>query len=121
MNERLTPDQGQNVWARVHNPKEFRVRDEADPARRDGAEIVVHHADMEGLQTRRVGRQIEGVDLPVALRAHGVALKEAAEHDDGVGGAFALDQQMSSARARRELPWTPQHLDALTDLAAEGS
>lgn len=31
--------------------------------------------------------------------------------------AFALDQQLSGARARRELGWKPSRLDALADLA----
>jgi nucleoside-diphosphate-sugar epimerase len=33
-----------------------------------------------------------------------------------IAEAFALDQQLTPARAHRELGWTPQHLDALTAL-----
>jgi hypothetical protein len=34
-----------------------------------------------------------------------------------IAEAFALDQQISGARARRELGWTPTRLDALAELA----
>jgi nucleoside-diphosphate-sugar epimerase len=34
-----------------------------------------------------------------------------------IADAFALDQQLSSARARTELDWTPQHTDPLAELA----
>jgi nucleoside-diphosphate-sugar epimerase len=37
-----------------------------------------------------------------------------------LGEAFALDQQVSSERARRELGWQPAHVDALRELAAGG-
>jgi nucleoside-diphosphate-sugar epimerase len=35
-----------------------------------------------------------------------------------IAGAYALDQQLTSDRARRELGWEPKHLDAVADLAA---
>lgn len=34
-----------------------------------------------------------------------------------IAAAFALDQQLTGARARRDLGWTPNRLDALTELA----
>ena len=34
-----------------------------------------------------------------------------------IAEAFALDQQLTGARARRELGWTPTHLNALAELA----
>ncbi|MFE9997267.1 hypothetical protein [Streptomyces avermitilis] len=34
-----------------------------------------------------------------------------------IAEVFALDQQFSGARARRELGWTPTRLDALAELA----
>jgi nucleoside-diphosphate-sugar epimerase len=35
-----------------------------------------------------------------------------------IAGAYALDQQLTSDRARRELGWEPKHLDAVGDIAA---
>jgi nucleoside-diphosphate-sugar epimerase len=35
-----------------------------------------------------------------------------------IAGAYALDQQLTSDRARRELGWEPKHLDAVADIAA---
>jgi nucleoside-diphosphate-sugar epimerase len=41
---------------------------------------------------------------------------EASARMGPIAEAFALDQQLTPARAHRELGWTPRHLDALTDL-----
>ncbi|TDU90074.1 nucleoside-diphosphate-sugar epimerase [Kribbella voronezhensis] len=35
-----------------------------------------------------------------------------------IAGAYALDQQLTGDRARRELGWEPKHLDAVADIAA---
>ncbi|MFG2305256.1 hypothetical protein [Actinacidiphila glaucinigra] len=45
---------------------------------------------------------------------------EAEQQMGPIAEAFALDQQISGARARRDLGWSPAHLDPLTELA-EGS
>ncbi|WP_329172621.1 NAD-dependent epimerase/dehydratase family protein [Streptomyces sp. NBC_01477] len=50
-----------------------------------------------------------------------LTLDQAVERMGPMAEAFALDQQLTGARARRELGWTPRHLDALADLAAEGA
>jgi nucleoside-diphosphate-sugar epimerase len=46
-----------------------------------------------------------------------LTLAEAEERMGPIAEAFAFDQQVTGARARKELAWTPQHLDALTELA----
>jgi len=46
-----------------------------------------------------------------------LTLDEAVQRMGPIAEAFALDQQFSGARARRELGWTPTRLDALADLA----
>ncbi|MFF1356638.1 NAD-dependent epimerase/dehydratase family protein [Streptomyces sp. NPDC058297] len=46
-----------------------------------------------------------------------LTLEEAVRRMGPVAEAFALDQQFTGARARRELGWTPTRLDALTELA----
>jgi nucleoside-diphosphate-sugar epimerase len=42
---------------------------------------------------------------------------EAEQRMGPIAEAFALDQQFTAARARRDLGWSPAHLDALAELA----
>ncbi|MFF4397130.1 hypothetical protein [Streptomyces sp. NPDC001480] len=46
-----------------------------------------------------------------------MTVEQAVRRMGPIAGAFALDQQFSGARARREFGWTPTRLDALTELA----
>ncbi|MGK4585396.1 NAD-dependent epimerase/dehydratase family protein [Kitasatospora sp. HPMI-4] len=46
-----------------------------------------------------------------------LSLGEAVRRMGPIAEAFALDQQLTGARAHRELGWTPTRLDALTELA----
>lgn len=50
-------------------------------------------------------------------RVETLTLDEARERMGPIAEAFALDQQLTGARARKELGWTPTHLDALKELA----
>ncbi|MFD7231778.1 hypothetical protein [Streptomyces sp. NPDC059881] len=50
-------------------------------------------------------------------RIDALTLEEAVRRMGPIAEAFALDQQFSGARARRELGWTPTRLDALAELA----
>ena len=50
-------------------------------------------------------------------RIHSLSLDEALQQMGPIAEAFALDQQLTGARARRELGWTPTRLDALAELA----
>ncbi|MGH3416233.1 MAG: NAD-dependent epimerase/dehydratase family protein [Actinocrinis sp.] len=43
--------------------------------------------------------------------------QQAVEQMGPIAGAFALDQQLTSAKARRELGWAPVHADPLEELA----
>ncbi|MFE9293992.1 NAD-dependent epimerase/dehydratase family protein [Streptomyces niveus] len=52
-------------------------------------------------------------------RVESVTLEEAVRRMGPIAEAFALDQQLTGARARRELGWTPTRLDALADLAQD--
>jgi nucleoside-diphosphate-sugar epimerase len=45
-----------------------------------------------------------------------LTLAEAEARMGPIAEAFALDQRLTPARARRELGWAPRHLDALTEL-----
>jgi nucleoside-diphosphate-sugar epimerase len=46
------------------------------------------------------------------------SLEQALEEMGPIAEAYALDQQVSGDKARRELGWSPAHLDAVADLAA---
>ncbi|WP_405021114.1 NAD-dependent epimerase/dehydratase family protein [Kitasatospora sp. NBC_00070] len=50
-------------------------------------------------------------------RIDSLTLDEAVGRMGPIAEAFALDQQFSGVRARRELGWTPTRLDALAELA----
>jgi nucleoside-diphosphate-sugar epimerase len=47
-----------------------------------------------------------------------ISLAAAYDQMGVIAGAYALDQQLTSDRARRELGWEPKHLDAVADIAA---
>ncbi|MET8849883.1 NAD-dependent epimerase/dehydratase family protein [Amycolatopsis sp. NPDC004625] len=46
-----------------------------------------------------------------------LSLEEARERMGPIADAFALDQQLTSAKAQRELGWRPVHTDPLSELA----
>ncbi len=48
-----------------------------------------------------------------------LSLEQAREQMGPIADAFALDQQLSSAKAQRELGWTPVHTDPLNEFATE--
>lgn len=48
-----------------------------------------------------------------------LGLDEARERMGPIADAFALDQQLTSAKAQRELGWRPEHTDPLGEFAAE--
>ena len=50
-------------------------------------------------------------------RIHSLSLDEALQQMGPIAEAFALDQRLTGARARRELGWAPTRLDALAELA----
>ncbi|MBE1494748.1 nucleoside-diphosphate-sugar epimerase [Amycolatopsis lexingtonensis] len=49
-------------------------------------------------------------------RVSTLSLEEAVDRMGPIAEAFALDQRLTSARARRELGWAPRHLDAVAEL-----
>jgi nucleoside-diphosphate-sugar epimerase len=48
-----------------------------------------------------------------------LTLEQAVERMGPIAEAFALDQQMTGVRARRELGWSPRHVDVLSELAED--
>ncbi|MEY9964159.1 nucleoside-diphosphate-sugar epimerase [Streptacidiphilus sp. MAP12-16] len=71
------------------------------------------------------GQNLPLADITAALsqaagcpgRIHSLSLEEALKQMGPIAEAFALDQQLTGARARRELGWTPTRLDALAELS----
>ena len=116
-----------------------------DPAREDGfvAQIgdgsthwaLVHVDDLADLYVRAldapprsvyVGVDDQNPTIGEVSRAlaeaagepvRAIDLTEATEKMGPIAEAFALDQRLTSAKARRELGWAPTHADAVTELA----
>ncbi|MEV6610436.1 NAD-dependent epimerase/dehydratase family protein [Kutzneria sp. NPDC051319] len=116
-----------------------------DPARRDGELpqigdgsthwALVHVEDLADLYVRALTAKPRSVfvgvddqnptiaDVSRALaHATGVPVRamdlaEATRRMGPIAEAFALDQQLTGAKARRELGWQPRHTDAVAELA----
>jgi nucleoside-diphosphate-sugar epimerase len=104
---------GTNHWALVH------VDDLAE------LYVLALNAPAGGIYAGVSGQNLPVVTITQALshaagcpgRIDSLTLEEAIQRMGPIAEAFALDQQLTGARARRELGWTPTHLDALTELA----
>ena len=99
---------GANHWALVH-----------------ASDIAELYALALGAPAKSVYAGVSGQNVPLAeivsaLAAGGpiarLTLAEAVERMGPIAEAFALDQQLTPARAQRELGWEPRHLDALREL-----
>jgi nucleoside-diphosphate-sugar epimerase len=104
---------GSNHWALVH------VDDLAE------LYVLALNAPAGGIYAGVSGQNLPLATITQALshaagcpdRIDSLTLEEAIQRMGPIAEAFALDQQLTGARARRELGWTPTHLDALTELA----
>ncbi|WP_410670255.1 NAD-dependent epimerase/dehydratase family protein [Amycolatopsis sp. cmx-4-68] len=103
---------GANHWALVH------VEDLAE------LYVLALQAPAKSVYAGVSGQNVPLAEIVEALshaagcpgQVTSLSLAEASARMGPIAEAFALDQQLSPARARRELGWTPQHLDALTEL-----
>jgi nucleoside-diphosphate-sugar epimerase len=100
---------GSNHWALVHaeDIAELYVLALQAPAKSVYAGVSGQNlplADVVGALTGASGRVAQ------------LSLAEAVDRMGPIAEAFALDQQLTPARAQRELGWQPRHLDALRDL-----
>ncbi|WP_405499567.1 NAD-dependent epimerase/dehydratase family protein [Streptomyces niveus] len=104
---------GSNHWALVH------VDDLAE------LYVLALNAPAGSVYAGVGGENLPLADITRALshaagcpgKIESVTLEEAVRRMGPLAEAFALDQQLSGARARRELGWKPSRLDALADLA----
>lgn len=69
-----------------------------NPTAREVAEAAAHGAGLDG-------------------KTASITLEQARERMGPIADAFALDQQLTSAKAQRELGWAPKHLDPLAVFA----
>ncbi|MFE3248403.1 NAD-dependent epimerase/dehydratase family protein [Streptomyces sp. NPDC059209] len=104
---------GSNHWALVH------VDDIADLF------VLALNAPAGSVYTGVSDQNLPLADIAQALShaagcpgtIESVTIEEAVRRMGPIAEAFALDQQLTGARARRELGWAPTHLDALAELA----
>jgi nucleoside-diphosphate-sugar epimerase len=104
--------EGSNHWALVH------VDDLAE------LYVLALNASAGCIYAGVSGQNLPLADITQALsqaagcpgRIDSLTLEEAIQRMGPIAGAFALDQQITGARARRQLGWTPTHLDALAEL-----
>lgn len=106
---------GTNHWALVH------VEDIAELyVRALNARPGSVYAGVSGVnpaQKEIVAAVAKAVTGRTAAVRH-VSLEEAREQSGPIADAFALDQQLTGARAQAELAWAPVHTDPLGELAA---
>ncbi|MFD3933206.1 NAD-dependent epimerase/dehydratase family protein [Streptomyces sp. NPDC058614] len=103
---------GSNHWAMVH------VDDIAE------LYVLALNASAGSVYAGVGGQNLPLADITRALshaagcpdRIESLTLAQAVQRMGPIAEAFALDQQFSGARARRELGWTPTRLDALAEL-----
>ena len=106
-------DDGSNHWALVHvdDIAELYVLALSAPA---GA--VYAGVSDENPTAAQISEAIShAIGHPGSVRQ--LTPEEAREQMGPIAEAFRLDQQLTGARARRELGWTAAHLDALDELA----
>ncbi|MBM9503406.1 NAD-dependent epimerase/dehydratase family protein [Actinacidiphila acididurans] len=104
---------GANHWALVHvdDIAELYVR-----ALRAAPGSVYAGVSDQNLPLVDIARALaESIGLPGSVEP--IDYAEAERRMGPIAEAFALDQQLTGAKARRELGWTPTRLDALAELA----
>jgi nucleoside-diphosphate-sugar epimerase len=104
--------EGANRWALVHVDDVATLYVAALEAKAGSVYIGVgegHPTMKQAAEAASRGAGLEG-------RTVSITLEQARAQMGPVADAFALDQQLTAAKARRELGWTPTHDDPLTSL-----
>jgi hypothetical protein len=68
-----------------------------------------------------VTESVPGIEIAEALqpgRTRSETMEEAEQRLGPLAEAMTLDQEVSSARAREQLGWAPEHTDARAELAS---
>jgi nucleoside-diphosphate-sugar epimerase len=101
---------GSTHWALVHVDDLAELYVRALDARPRSVYVGV---DDQNATTGEISEVLaKALDVPVRE----VDAAEAAERMGPIAEAFALDQRLTAAKARRELGWLPKHADALAEL-----
>src|SRR5580692_1357253 len=104
---------GSNHWSLVHVDDIAELYALALGARAGSVYAGVAFADFTVAEIAEAVSQAAGC----AGRVESVSLEQAREEMVPIADAFALDQQVSSARARDQLGWNPPNRDVLREIA----
>lgn len=106
---------GGNHWALIHLDDLARLYVAALPAPAGSVYLGVGGVNPTAKEVAEACARGAGLDGKTVS----LSLDEAREQMGPIADAFALDQQLTSAKAQRELGWTPAHTDPLSEFAAE--
>ncbi|WP_020418549.1 NAD-dependent epimerase/dehydratase family protein [Amycolatopsis sp. ATCC 39116] len=106
---------GGNHWALIHLDDLARLYVAALPAPAGSVYLGVGGVNPTAKEVAEACARGAGLDGKTVS----LSLDEARERMGPIADAFALDQQLTSAKAQRELGWTPAHTDPLSEFAAE--
>ncbi|WP_431921047.1 NAD-dependent epimerase/dehydratase family protein [Amycolatopsis tucumanensis] len=106
---------GGNHWALIHLDDLARLYVAALPAPAGSVYLGVGGVNPTAKEVAEACARGAGLDGKTVS----LSLDEARDRMGPIADAFALDQQLTSAKAQRELGWTPAHTDPLTEFAAE--
>jgi nucleoside-diphosphate-sugar epimerase len=106
---------GENLWAVVHVDDVAELYVAALSAPAGGV-----YAGVDDTQSPTMRQIAEAVSIAAGRpgTASSITMGQARQEFGPLGDAFALDQRLTSARARRELNWAPADRDILTELRA---
>lgn len=105
---------GGNHWALIHLDDLARLYVAALSAPTGSVYLGVSGANPTAKEVAEAcarGAGLEGKTVSLSI-------EQAREQMGPIADAFALDQQLTPAKAQRELGWTPVHIDPLTEFAA---
>jgi nucleoside-diphosphate-sugar epimerase len=105
---------GGNHWALIHLDDLARLYAAALSAPAASVYLGVGGANPTAKEVAEACAHATGLERKTVS----LSLEQAHEQMGPIADAFALDQQLSSAKAQRELGWTPTHTDPLNELAA---
>ncbi|MEU7478358.1 NAD-dependent epimerase/dehydratase family protein [Lentzea sp. NPDC042327] len=105
---------GGNHWALIHVEDLARLYVAALSAPAGSAYLGVSGTNPTAKEVAEACARGAGIEGKTAS----LGIEQAREQMGPIADAFALDQELTPAKARRELGWTPVHTDPLTELAA---
>ncbi|KDN22125.1 NAD-dependent epimerase/dehydratase family protein [Amycolatopsis rifamycinica] len=105
---------GTNHWALIHLDDLARLYAAALPAPAGSVYLGVGGVNPTAKEVAEACAHAAGLDGKTVS----LSLEQARQQMGPIADAFALDQQLTSAKAQRELGWTPVHTDPLAELAA---